>query len=48
MTRLAQIAEWMAENGGTPSECARALGLRYGVVKSSWKDLRRKYGWQAQ
>lgn len=42
------IADWMADNGGTPFQCADALGIKRETVKSTWRRLRRRFGWQAQ
>jgi DNA-binding CsgD family transcriptional regulator len=42
------IADWMADNGGTPTECAHALQIKYETVKATWKRIRRRFGWQAQ
>jgi molybdenum-dependent DNA-binding transcriptional regulator ModE len=46
-TRMDQLAEWMAEFGGTVSEAAKALGWRYDNTKHVWRRIRRRLGAQA-
>lgn len=41
------IAEWMADNGGSIADCARALGMSHTTVRGSWQRIRTRLGAQA-
>lgn len=45
--RLNQLSEWMAENGGTVSQAAKALGWPYDNTKQVWRRLLKRMGPQA-
>jgi transposase-like protein len=45
--RMAQLSEWMAENGGSVSEAARSLGWSPDNTKHIWRRVRQRMGPQA-
>lgn len=46
--RMNDVADWMAIYGGTPAECARAIGAPYEAVKAAWRNIKKKMGGQAR
>lgn len=42
------VAEWMAEHGGTPVECAAALDVDFRTVARLWAAILIGLGWQAR
>lgn len=45
--RMAELAEWMAENGGRVRDAAKALGWPYDNTKHIWQRILRRMGAQA-
>lgn len=45
--RMHELSEWMAENGGTISTAAKALGWPYDNTKQVWRRILRRMGAQA-
>lgn len=45
--RLNQLAEWMAEHGGSVSQAAKSLGWPYDNTKHIWHRLLKRMGPQA-
>ena len=39
-----QTAEWMAENGGTVGQCAKALNADRHVIETAWRRIRQRLG----
>lgn len=46
--RMGQLADWMAENGGTVAEAARSLGWERGNTQKVWSRIRARLGDQAR
>lgn len=48
-TRMAQLAEWMAESGTKSRirDAAKALGWSYDNTKQVWRRIRKRMGPQA-
>jgi DNA-binding CsgD family transcriptional regulator len=44
---MADLADWMAENGGTVSQAAKALGISRDNAKHIWQRIRKRLGAQA-
>ena len=45
--RTAELAEWMAENGGRVRDAAKALGWPYENTKQVWRRIVKRMGEQA-
>jgi hypothetical protein len=45
--RMSDLAEWMAENGGTVPQAAKALGISRDNAKHIWQRIRKRLGDQA-
>lgn len=45
--RMAELAEWMAENGGRIRDASKALGWSYDNTKQVWRRILRRMGPQA-
>lgn len=47
LDRTGQVAEWMAENGGTVMECAQAICLDLEITRKAWNRICKAMGPQA-